>query len=175
MTKRNPEVEKAYVVCGDRFYSSIGPKITCSIKCSKTNGDLRRKEWTVKKREKLNAYQRAWRKKNLEKSRAISRKSMARARKQTPRIIKSRKLKSSYGITIDQLEAMIKMQDNKCAICKFTFDLSKQSTGPNIDHDHRTNIVRMILCRACNNLLGYADDDISILRKSISYLEKHNV
>ena len=125
-------------------------------------------------REKVNNRAQEWRDKNLDKSRLASRKSAAITRRDNPRVIKHRKLKSSYGITIEEFENMLKLQKDRCAICSFEFDFSKQSKGPNVDHDHKTGNVRMILCRFCNNLLGYADDDIEILQRVIVYLESHN-
>lgn len=41
-----------------------------------------------------------------------------------------------------------------------------------LDHNHITGEVRGILCQDCNALLGYAKDNIDILKKSIIYLQK---
>lgn len=174
MTKRNPEVEKVCVVCKKRFSTSISRKQTCTSECNKINGKKLSKEWIVKNSEKVNKRAKEWRDKNLEKSRLASRKSAANTRRDNPRVIKHRKLKSSYGITIDEFENMLKSQNDRCAICSIEFDYSSQSQGPNIDHDHKTGDVRMILCRFCNNLLGYTDDDFKILEQVIVYLDLHN-
>ena len=174
MTKRNPEVEKICIVCGQRFLSSIGPKQTCSPECQKRNGRRLSSEWAIVNREKVNERAKTWRSKNPEKSRMASRKSAEKTRRDNPRSIKNRKLKSSYGISIDDYEEMLKLQSNSCAICSFEFDSTSQSKGPNVDHDHKTKKVRMILCRFCNNLLGYADDEIAILENTLKYLEKYN-
>ena len=174
MTKRNPEVVKVCVVCEKQFSTSISRKQTCSPECNTINGKRLSKEWVLNNREKVNNRAQEWRDKNLDKSRLASRKSAAITRRDNPRVIKHRKLKSSYGITIEEFENMLKLQKDRCAICSFEFDFSKQSKGPNVDHDHKTGNVRMILCRFCNNLLGYADDDIEILQRVIVYLESHN-
>lgn len=42
-----------------------------------------------------------------------------------------------------------------------------------LDHNHITGEVRGILCQDCNALLGYAKDNIDILKKSIIYLERN--
>lgn len=174
MTKRNPEVEKVCVVCEKQFLTSISRKQTCSPECNTNNGKRLSKEWVSNNREKVNNRAQEWRNQNLDKSRLASRKSAAITRRDNPRVIKHRKLKSSYGITIEEFENMLKLQNDRCAICSFEFDYSSQSKGPNVDHDHKTGNVRMILCRFCNNLLGYADDDIEILQQVIDYLESHN-
>lgn len=174
MTKRNPEVEKHCIVCNKRFTTSVGPKQTCSPECSKSNGKRLSKEWAKRNPEKVNERAKKWRDKNLEKARLASRKSAAITRRDNPRVIKHRKLKSSYGISLEDFENMLESQNNRCAICSFSFDYTSQSKGPHIDHDHETGKVRMILCRFCNNLLGYANDDIRILENAITYLDTYN-
>lgn len=174
MTKRNPEVNKSCIVCGEQFVTSIGPKLTCSPKCNKDNGVRLSRNWAVNNREKMNIRAKAWRDKNLEQSRAASRRSAAKTRIDNPRVVKHRKLKSSYGISIEDFENMLKLQEHSCGICGFAFDYTSQSKGPHVDHDHKTGKVRMILCRFCNNLLGYADDNIAVLERVVKYLDKHN-
>jgi len=174
MTKRNPIVEKVCVVCEKVFITSIGPKQTCSPECNKVNGKRLSKEWIINNREKANQKAKEWRDKNLEKSRLASRKSAAKTRRDNPRVVKHRKLKSSYGITFEEYENMLELQNNKCAICFFEFDFTSQSKGPHVDHDHKTEKVRMILCRFCNNLLGYADDNIAVFESAIMYLDEYN-
>lgn len=58
-----------------------------------------------------------------------------------------------YGLPRDQYEAILKLQDGRCAICRRRF-VSKR---PNVDHDHTSGAVRGLLCDRCNNeLLGAA-------------------
>lgn len=42
----------------------------------------------------------------------------------------------------------------------------------NIDHCHKTGIVRGVLCTNCNTALGKLKDDIYLLRKAIKYLKQ---
>ena len=66
---------------------------------------------------------------------------------------------------------MIRNCDGRCQCCKapLSISLAKQV---HIDHCHKTGMVRGILCQQCNLLLGLANDDPSILRACIRYLEK---
>jgi hypothetical protein len=41
-----------------------------------------------------------------------------------------------------------------------------------VDHDHRTGRIRKLLCVRCNNILGFAADDIALLEKAIEYLKQ---
>ena len=43
------------------------------------------------------------------------------------------------------------------------------------DHCHQTNKFRGWICKKCNGVLGYVDDNVEILKKLIAYLEKFNV
>lgn len=42
------------------------------------------------------------------------------------------------------------------------------------DHDHKTGKFRGWICHNCNCALGYSGDNITTLKKLISYLRKHN-
>lgn len=74
-------------------------------------------------------------------------------------------------MTIADYEAMLSLQGGVCAICK-------QSPGTrrlHVDHDHKTGVVRALLCHGCNLCLGAVDDDISKLQAAIAYLRKYEV
>lgn len=62
---------------------------------------------------------------------------------------------------------LLKKQSGYCAIC------SVHLSCPYVDHDHKTKKIRELLCKRCNNILGFAKDDIEILRAAIAYLDKH--
>jgi len=109
-------------------------------------------------REKRTQYCRQWRKNNPEK-------------------IKNTELKSRFGIELDDYYDMLEKQNYHCAICdsvetainkrtKMAFDLA-------VDHSHKTGKVRGLLCKNCNNMIGYAKDSIDILTKAVNYLKQH--
>ena len=77
--------------------------------------------------------------------------------------------KHKYGLNKEDYYSLFKEQDNKCAICKISFDKTKAF----VDHDHNTGKVRGLLCTKCNTLLGMANDDIKILQNALKYLKQN--
>jgi len=81
-------------------------------------------------------------------------------------------IKTQYGITIEDFNNMLLKQNNKCGICKQSLDKHLLGKFPNIDHCHKTKIVRGILCRECNTGLGMFLDNPSYLIEAANYLNK---
>lgn len=69
------------------------------------------------------------------------------------------------------LQNMFDAQGGRCAICGCTEDKNGRNFA--VDHDHDTGVVRALLCMPCNTMLGFAEDDIQILKNAIAYLEEH--
>lgn len=77
----------------------------------------------------------------------------------------------AYNLTIEEYEAMIKKQGNRCALSS---DHEFKGREPFVDHDHTTNKVRGLLCTKCNFGLGQFNDDIVLLKSAIKYLEENS-
>lgn len=80
-------------------------------------------------------------------------------------------LQHKYGISLEQKETLFKNQNYTCAICKTD---TPTKYGWHIDHCHKTQKVRGILCQFCNQLLGMAKDNPLILKEAINYLHEHS-
>lgn len=79
-------------------------------------------------------------------------------------------LMASHGISIEVYEEMLHNQDNKCFCCGIShLDIPN---GLYVDHCHKTGKVRGLLCSTCNLGIGYAKDNVEILKNMIKYLEK---
>lgn len=78
-------------------------------------------------------------------------------------------MRKKYGISINDFEALLKFQGGGCALC--SKPISKLRRRMNIDHDHKTNKVRGILCSGCNTGLGHLGDTVEGLKKALYYLE----
>ena len=83
-----------------------------------------------------------------------------------PRKKKSEHLKYLYGITLDEYNSKLENQGNGCAICGIKIP-GGRGTHFYVDHNHTTGKVRDLLCHNCNFILGYAKEDIDILRAVI--------
>lgn len=76
-------------------------------------------------------------------------------------------LMNRYGLTVEQYEEMHARQGGVCAICG-----EECSSGRSlaVDHDHKTGLVRGLLCTRCNWGLGHFLDDVVRLKAAIAYL-----
>jgi len=88
---------------------------------------------------------------------------------------RKRHLSAKFGISIEDFNVMLLEQNNSCVICGCGI-ASERSRQQNfcVDHNHATGAVRGLLCDSCNLVLGYANDDVKLLKKCITYLEKSN-
>lgn len=77
------------------------------------------------------------------------------------------RLEKTYGIDAAEYDRILKAQGGRCAICR-NRPASKRFA---VDHDHKTEDVRGILCKRCNHdLLGGAHDGVTLLWRAIGYL-----
>jgi len=79
-------------------------------------------------------------------------------------------IKSVYGLSWTDYQALLAYQDNVCAICR-TDQPGRNHDNWSIDHDHETGKIRGLLCHACNVGIGYFGDDPARLRAAAAYLE----
>jgi len=92
-------------------------------------------------------------------------------RDRLPAYNRKSKIKRSYGLTTRDFEALLESQGGVCAICG---GQDWGFRGPHIDHDHKTDKIRGVLCHRCNTGLGLLRDSEDILMKAISYLASRN-
>lgn len=77
-------------------------------------------------------------------------------------------VKYKYGVTQEIYDEMLIDQNFSCAICEIHVSNLKRRLV--IDHCHKTNKVRGLLCSKCNIGLGHFNDNIKSLSKAIGYL-----
>jgi hypothetical protein len=89
--------------------------------------------------------------------------------------IRKHNIPSKYGITISEFNDMFIKQYGKCACCNSDFKMNgKPSERACVDHNHKTNKVRDLLCGRCNLAAGNVQDSSFKARQLASYLEKWN-
>lgn len=87
---------------------------------------------------------------------------------------RQRNIKNRYDMTLDQVNAMLALQNGVCAACGGTpGDGHGWQRTWHIDHDHATGAVRGILCGPCNMALGHALEDPNRLQGLLSYILSH--
>jgi hypothetical protein len=79
-------------------------------------------------------------------------------------------IKSRYGISQEEHDAMFAAQSGRCAICQIPAADAVKGTLY-IDHCHDTGVVRGLLCNGCNAGLGHFRDNEAVLLTAAWYLE----
>lgn len=82
---------------------------------------------------------------------------------------------ATYQLTPEQYAELYRLQDGKCAICRWATGRTKRLS---VDHDHACcpttptcgKCTRGLLCGFCNRLLGFARDAIEFFERAIDYL-----
>jgi len=85
-------------------------------------------------------------------------------------IIRDRNLKAAYNLTPVGYNLLLKKQKNVCATCGVSQSRLKKYLF--VDHDHKTNRIRGLLCCSCNFGLGSFKDNKRILKSAITYLKR---
>ena len=111
------------------------------------------KEHYFKNKDKIQEYRKEWYLKNKDK-------------------IKSINLKIKYGISLDQYNKMLDDQNGCCKVCGNHESNFKK--GLFVDHCHKTDKIRGLLCNGCNAGLGQLKEDTKIMQKLIEYVKEHN-
>jgi len=120
--------------------------------------EAKRGRETALGREKVNKYQREWKRANPEKVRGYAH---------------SQHLKRC-GLTPEGYQALLEAQGNCCRMCG-TADWGNKHGTPTIDVDPATGKVRGLLCRGCHTTLAAFGGDLSNLLCILKYQLKHGM
>jgi len=108
------------------------------------------RDYGASNKELRNARLRAWRKANPEAAAAGDRRA---------------RLRSKYGLSEADLEAMRERQNGRCAICE------KATDRLVVDHCHTKGHVRGLLCQTCNTFLGWYENKADTILQFQRYLD----
>jgi hypothetical protein len=122
---------------------------------------------------KNNQYSRDYRKNNPEKRAA----TQAAYNQSEEKVYANRKWR--FGLTPEAVTAMVEAQGGVCGLCRRDF-LHGQTF---VDHDHSCcpsnwkktcgRCIRAVLCRTCNQGLGFFQDNPEMLREAADYIERY--
>src|ERR1035437_5779833 len=154
--KERTEYNKQYYATHKKEKKKYGQdnrkKLTKKQKELRKNNPDKIKQWKSRSKENQKIVGKKCRIKNMKKNR-------------------NTRIKKNYGITLDEVTQIIDKQEGKCAICgKHQDELNKALV---IDHNHKTEKVRGLLCNKCNMGLGHFYDDIELLSQAIAYLRNN--
>lgn len=82
-------------------------------------------------------------------------------REQSLRNLRKYFLKVKYGMTEQDWQNLFEKQKGCCVICGRHQSVIKRRLY--VDHDHTTQVVRGLLCRQCNVLLGWYENHKEII------------
>lgn len=109
-------------------------------------------------------------------NRPVVEKSGGRCRTHFRVVVKERKAAAhekrvinTYGLEKGEYAQLYIFQGGKCALCRRATGASRKLS---VDHDHATGLVRGLLCRPCNTMLGHARDSTKFFLRCIWYLRR---
>lgn len=113
-------------------------------------------------KKKMKKYNKVYHKRNAERERKY--------RREHKEELRAWQFKNSYGVSLEQIDKILLGQNHQCPICGEPLR-DGGASGRHIDHDHKTNRIRGILCSRCNLGLGLFRDNSKFLANAAKYLE----
>lgn len=119
------------------------------------------KQCSVKLTEENSVYNDGWKRYNSCRECHVK---QHRARKQENNFIKN------YGITQQEYDRLNELHQGGCAICR---QPCTKHVRLSVDHDHKTGVVRGLLCHSCNTAIAMLKEDEDLFWNALEYLKKH--
>jgi hypothetical protein len=116
----------------------------------------------MKTPDEIRRYKREWKAKRYAEDPEYRAKIAAKAKAHGRRYT----LKSTYGLSLEDYDAMVERQGGVCLICDRPTEVPLY-----VDHCHATNLVRALLCRSCNAGLGHFGENPFVMRRSVLFVE----
>lgn len=156
----------------ERYKSSYGC-VTCTKSKSHNNEYLRayakRPKAVARRRNYMSKYPKKKEVQQKYYNKLETKQKLAEYYKNNKDIWKQAQLKK-YNLSVDEYNILYEQQGGKCAICEIpAADLNKSL---HVDHDHKTHVVRGLLCHHCNTGLGLFKDDLKLFEKAMQYLKR---
>ncbi len=127
----------------------------------------RRNFWRLENAEQINKRNRE----RYAKNPAIWKSNARKYREKNPHKKREYSVKK-YGLTLEAYEFLLKSQNGRCAICLSLPGERVKNKALCVDHDHKTNKVRGLLCGPCNHALGLLGDTVDRVEKALAYIRR---
>lgn len=88
--------------------------------------------------------------------------------------VREMRRKQRLGLPVGTYNYLLGLYGGKCGICGTTEPMGTGSGSGqfSIDHDHRTGLVRGLLCTNCNVGIGMLQHKVSLLKSAMEYLSR---
>ncbi len=154
-------------VCGvtkplHEFYRAAGMRDGRRNDCIQCN--LQRRKERYDSADAVARVQR-WRKENPERYAAARR--AYNARPERKRAMRDAYYRRTFGLSADEVDAMLAAQGGGCAICS---EKPEREASMHVDHCHVTGRIRGLLCLNCNQGIGKFGEDPLRLQRAADYL-----
>lgn len=141
-----------------------------------------KKEWALRNPERIKERHQAWRESNREKTRAKNAAWRARNRTKINKIASlwqatkpaefaersARKRGCPWAPGQMAYVRYLLQTQRICAVCDWPFYVGTRARC--VDHDHKTGLVRGVVCGSCNSGIGHLGDDANRVLKAALYL-----
>jgi hypothetical protein len=150
----------------DQFHRATAMRDGHRNECVSCTRDLRRANYQLNRQRYIDAT-RAWQAANPVRRAAYQ--AEYRNRPERKRAMRDLYYRRTYGISADDVDAMLDAQGGGCAICG---ERPERLASMHVDHDHEHGHLRGLLCLSCNQGLGKFRDDPEVLVAAIEYLRR---
>ena len=164
-----PEERKEYM---KQWYENNKIKVKEYRKNKREEINKTRRLYEINNKEELKTKRKKYRDANIDKIKKYGKEYRIATKEERRKYDKIYQFKKRYGITPEQYYEFLNKQNNSCAICgKHQSELKKALA---VDHNHKTNKIRGLLCDRCNRGLGYFGEDKNIINNANNYLNMND-
>lgn len=157
------------------FYRNVAKKDNLANWC-KTCSKASKRKWSKNNPDHEKDYSKKYRAQNRDKLKDYAKQYNV---ENAEHLLNSRLL-YRYNLTLEQYNAILAVQNHRCAICNREEDPTGRAFA--VDHDHKCcpgrkscgKCIRGLLCTFCNQALGKFQDSVEVLQSAISYVNNVN-
>lgn len=74
-----------------------------------------------------------------------------------------------YGLSPGDYQRLYEFQGGKCYLCQRASGKARRLA---VDHDHKTGLVRGLLCKPCNKVMGHFRDNPDMFERGAHYIRR---